>query len=54
MRIRAQSGRKQLRMVITDKNTRQVEPFDVPVTVMMEIYAQHLAVMPPPDARLSA
>ena len=33
VRIRAQNGRKLLRMVKLDKNTWQVEPFDGPVTV---------------------
>jgi predicted metalloprotease with PDZ domain len=44
VRIRAQSGRKMLRMVKLDKNTWQVEPFDAPVTVTMELYAWDLSV----------
>ena len=44
VRIRAQSGRKPLRMVKLDKNTWQVEPFDGPVTVTMEVYAWDLSV----------
>jgi predicted metalloprotease with PDZ domain len=44
VRIRAQSGRKLLRMVKVDKNTWQVEPFDGPVTVTMEVYAWDLSV----------
>lgn len=44
VRIRAQSGRKMLRMVKLDKNTWQVEPFDAPVTVTMEVYAWDLSV----------
>ena len=44
VRIRAQSGRKMLRMVKLDKNAWQVEPFDAPVTVTMEIYAWDLSV----------
>ncbi len=44
VRIRAQSGRKMLRMVKLDKNTWQVEPFDGPVTVTMEVYAWDLSV----------
>ena len=44
VRIRAQSGRKVLRMVKLDKNAWQVEPFDAPVTVTMEIYAWDLSV----------
>ena len=44
VRIRAQSGRKLLRMVKLDKNSWQVEPFDGPVTVTMEVYAWDLSV----------
>ena len=44
VRIRAQSGRKLLRLIKLDKNTWQVEPFDDPVTVTMEIYAWDLSV----------
>ena len=44
VRIRAQSGRKLLRMVKLDKNTWQVEPVDGPVTVTMEVYAWDLSV----------
>jgi predicted metalloprotease with PDZ domain len=44
VRIRAQSGRTLLRMVKLDKNTWQVEPFDGPVTVTMEVYAWDLSV----------
>ncbi len=44
VRIRAYSGRKLLRMVKLDKNTWQVEPFDGPVTVTMEVYAWDLSV----------
>ena len=44
VRIRAQSGRKLLRIVKLDKNTWQVEPFDGPVTVTMEVYAWDLSV----------
>ncbi len=44
VRIRAQSGRKLLRMVKLDKNAWQVEPFDGPVTVTMEVYAWDLSV----------
>ncbi len=44
VRIRAQSGRRMPRMVKLDKNTWQVEPFDGPVTVTMEIYAWDLSV----------
>ena len=43
-RIRAQSGRKLLRMVKLDKNSWQVEPFDGPITVTMEVYAWDLSV----------
>ena len=44
VRIRAQAGRKLLRMVKLDKNTWQVEPVDVPVTVTMQVYAWDLSV----------
>lgn len=44
VRIRAQGGRKLLRMVKLDKNTWQVEPFEGPVTVTMEVYAWDLSV----------
>src|SRR5882672_9111715 len=44
VRIRAQSGRKILRMVKLDKNAWQVEPFDGPIMVTMEIYAWDLSV----------
>ena len=44
VRIRAQSGRKLLRMVKLDKNSWQVEPVDGPVTVTMEVYAWDLSV----------
>jgi predicted metalloprotease with PDZ domain len=44
VRIRAHSGHKLLRMVKLDKNTWQVEPFDGPVTVTMEVYAWDLSV----------
>ena len=44
VRIRAHSGRKLLRMVKLDKSTWQVEPFDGPVTVTMEVYAWDLSV----------
>jgi len=44
VRIRAQSGRKMLRIVKLDKNTWQVEPTDGPVTVTMEVYAWDLSV----------
>ena len=44
VRIRAQSGRKLLRMVKLDKNTWQVEPFDGPVTVTMAVYGWDLSV----------
>jgi predicted metalloprotease with PDZ domain len=44
VRIRAQSGRRILRMVKLDKNTWQVEPSDGPVTVTMEVYAWDLSV----------
>ena len=44
VRIRAQSGRKLLRMVKLEKNTWQVEPVDRPVTVTMEVYAWDLSV----------
>src|SRR6185436_14146178 len=43
-RIRAHSGRKLLRLVKLDKNTWQVEPFEGPVTVTMEVYAWDLSV----------
>ena len=44
VRIRAQSGRNLLRLIKLDKNTWQVEPFDGPVTVTMEVYAWDLSV----------
>jgi predicted metalloprotease with PDZ domain len=44
VRIRAQSGRKQLPIVKLDKNTWQVAPHDGTVTVTMEIYAWDLSV----------
>ena len=44
VRIRAQSGRKLLRMVKLDKNTWQVEPVEGPVTVTTEVYAWDLSV----------
>jgi predicted metalloprotease with PDZ domain len=44
VRIRAQSGRRMLRMVKLDKNTWQVEPFDGPVTATIEVYAWDLSV----------
>jgi predicted metalloprotease with PDZ domain len=44
VRIRAQNGRKMLRMVKLDKNAWQVEPFDGPIMVTMEIYAWDLSV----------
>ena len=44
VRIRAQSGRKLLRMVKLDKSTWQVEPIDGPVMVTMEVYAWDLSV----------
>ena len=44
VRIRAQSGRKMLRMVKLDKNTWKVESFDGPITVTMEVYACDLSV----------
>ena len=44
VRIRAQAGRKALRMVKLDKNTWQVEPVDAPVTVTMQVYAWDLSV----------
>lgn len=44
VRIRAQSGRKQLPIVKLDKNTWQVAPHEGPVTVTMEIYAWDLSV----------
>ncbi|HVY07654.1 MAG TPA: M61 family metallopeptidase [Burkholderiales bacterium] len=44
VRIRAQSGRKQLPLVKLDKNTWQVAPHEGPVTVTMEVYAWDLSV----------
>lgn len=44
VRIRAQSGRKSLQLAKLDKNTWQVEPFDGPVTVTMQVYAWDLSV----------
>jgi len=44
VRIRAQSGRKQIPIVKLDKNTWQVSPHDGPVTVTMEVYAWDLSV----------
>lgn len=44
VRIRAQGGKKMLGMVKLDKSTWQVEPFDGPVTVTMEVYAWDLSV----------
>src|SRR5258708_26480117 len=44
VRIRAQSGRKLLRIMKLDKNTWQVEPFEGPITVTMEVYAWDLSV----------
>ena len=44
VRIRAQNGRKQLRLVKLEKNAWQVEPFDGPVTVTIEVYAWDLSV----------
>src|SRR5258706_13544435 len=44
VRIRAQIGRKLLRMVKLDKNNWQVEPFDEPVTVTMDVYDCYLSV----------
>ncbi len=44
VRIRAQTGRKLLRMVKLDKSTWQVEPCETPVTVTMQVYAWDLSV----------
>ena len=44
VRIRAQNGRKQLRLMKLEKNAWQVEPFDGPVTVTIEVYAWDLSV----------
>lgn len=44
VRIRAQSGRKQVAIVKLDKNTWQAAPHDGPVTVTMEVYAWDLSV----------
>ncbi|HKQ24557.1 MAG TPA: M61 family metallopeptidase [Burkholderiales bacterium] len=44
VRIRAQSGRKQVPLVKLDKNTWQVAPTEGPVTVTMEVYAWDLSV----------
>lgn len=44
VRIRAQTGRRQLPIVKLDKNTWQVAPHDGPVTVTMEVYAWDLSV----------
>ncbi|HWA13671.1 MAG TPA: M61 family metallopeptidase [Burkholderiales bacterium] len=44
VRIRAQSGRRQVPLVKLDKNTWQVAPHDGPVTVTMEVYAWDLSV----------
>ncbi len=44
VRIRAQSGRKQLPIVKLDKNTWQVAPHEGAVTVTMEVYAWDLSV----------
>jgi predicted metalloprotease with PDZ domain len=44
VRIRAHGGRTMLLMMKLDKNTWQVEPFDGPVTVTMEVYAWDLSV----------
>ncbi|HEX4986153.1 MAG TPA: PDZ domain-containing protein [Burkholderiales bacterium] len=44
VRIRAQGGRRLLGIAKLDKNTWQVEPFDGPVTVTMQVYAWDLSV----------
>ena len=44
VRIRAHSGRKLLKLLKPDKNTWQVEPFEGPVTVTIEVYAWDLSV----------
>ncbi|MEO8003731.1 MAG: PDZ domain-containing protein [Betaproteobacteria bacterium] len=44
VRVRAQTGRRQLPIVKLDKNTWQVAPHDGPITVTMEVYAWDLSV----------